>query len=56
MGAKQVRNELVRIHSLADVEEIIQQALEQPAALDDEGTDVAQELPIDAELDMSCAI
>ena len=53
-GAKRVRNELVRINSLADVERIIHSALEQPEAFSDE----EQESPIedvhDPELDLSC--
>ncbi|HLG61330.1 MAG TPA: tRNA-dihydrouridine synthase [Ktedonosporobacter sp.] len=54
-GAKRVRNELVRINSLADVERIIQAALDQPEVFSDE----EQELPVedlhDPELDLSCA-
>ena len=54
-GAKRVRNELVRINSLADVERIIHAALDQPETFGDE----EQELPIedvhDPELDLSCA-
>ncbi|HZO71394.1 MAG TPA: tRNA-dihydrouridine synthase [Ktedonobacteraceae bacterium] len=54
-GAKRVRNELVRINSLADVERIIQAALDQPEVFSDE----EQEPPIedlhDPELDLSCA-
>ena len=54
-GAKQVRNALVRINSLADVEQIIQQALDTPYVFDDEGQDIAIEDPRDSELDLSCA-
>ncbi len=36
-GAKQVRNALVRINSLSDVEQIIQQALDNPRNCGDEG-------------------
>ncbi len=56
-GAKRVRNELVRIHSLADVERIIMLALEQPEDLLDENgaePDTSEELR-DPELDLSCA-
>ncbi len=55
-GAKRVRNELVHINSLADVERIIQNALEHP---EDYGEDV-QALPVeeprDPELDLACAV
>ena len=55
-GAKRVRNELVRINSLADVERIIHAALEQPEAFGDEAE---PETPVedlhDPELDLSCA-
>lgn len=54
-GAKQVRNALVRINSLADVESIIADALEHPYTFPDEGQDVAIEEPQDSELDLSCA-
>ncbi|GAC1422630.1 MAG: tRNA-dihydrouridine synthase [Ktedonobacteraceae bacterium] len=55
-GAKRVRNELVRINSLADVERIIQNALDHP---EDYGEDV-QALPVDEprdpELDLACVV
>ncbi len=54
-GAKRVRNELVRINSLADVERIIAAALERQ---DEEGEgveDVQIEEVRDAELDVACA-
>jgi len=57
-GAKQVRNELVRINSLADVEEIIQRALEEPASSAEEPeilTTNSDEDLNDPELTMSCA-
>jgi tRNA-dihydrouridine synthase B len=56
-GAKHVRNELVHINSLADVEQIIQAALESPEKfIDEEGPHrVVENLP-DPELDMTCAI
>ncbi len=54
-GAKQVRNALVRINSLADVERIITDALDHPYTFSDEGQDVAIEEPQDSELDLSCA-
>ncbi len=55
-GAKRVRNELVRINSLADVEEIIQRSLEQPEAFTDEGPEPPTEELRDPELDLSCAV
>ncbi|BCL83309.1 tRNA-dihydrouridine synthase [Ktedonobacteria bacterium brp13] len=57
-GAKQVRNELVHINSLADVEEIIQRALEEPASSAEEPehlTTNSDEDLNDPELTMSCA-
>ena len=54
-GAKQVRNALVRINSLADVERIIQQALDTPEAFDDEESEASSEELRDPELDLSCA-
>lgn len=54
-GAKQVRNALVRINSLADVEAIIADALEHPYTFGDEGQELAIEEPQDSELDLSCA-
>lgn len=53
-GAKRIRNELVRINSLADVERIIQAALDSPETGDDE-LEVAQEAVRDSELDLTCA-
>ncbi len=55
-GAKRVRNELVRINSLADVEQIIRAALEFPDELGDEGPDVLAETLADPEQDMTCAM
>lgn len=54
-GAKRIRNELVRIHSLADVERIILAALDEPEKLDDEGFDMPVDEVRDAELDATCA-
>lgn len=62
-GAKRVRNDLVRINSLADVEEIIQRALEDVRSDSEELAEAANqphdendmELH-DPELDMSCAV
>ncbi|GHO52310.1 tRNA dihydrouridine synthase [Ktedonobacter robiniae] len=57
-GAKQVRNELVRINSLADVEEIIERALkqEEPADTPDSDEGIMQEELRDPELDLSCSL
>lgn len=56
-GAKRVRNELVRINSLADVEQIIQAALDNPEQFsDEEGSNTLTESLPDSELDMTCAI
>lgn len=56
-GAKRVRNELVRINSLADVEQIIQTALENPETfIDEEGLHIQVESLPDPEPDMTCAI
>ena len=54
-GAKRVRNELVRINSLADVECIIMAALEEHDDIEYEGVDVTPEDVRDAELDLTCA-
>jgi tRNA-dihydrouridine synthase B len=54
-GAKHIRNELVRIHSLADVERIILTALDEPETLDDEGFAMPVDEVHDPELDMTCA-
>ena len=54
-GARQVRNALVRINSLADVERIIHEALETPYTFNDEGPEIPIEEPRDSELDLSCA-
>lgn len=54
-GAKQVRNALVRINSLADVEQIIHTALDNPEAFNNEETIVPQEEVLDSELDLTCA-
>jgi len=53
-GAKQVRNDLVRVNSLADVERIIHIALDNPQAFQDE-SEFHQEAIIDPELDLTCA-
>ena len=57
-GAKQVRNELVRINSLADVEEIIARALTQEefAEAPESAEAIAQEELRDPELDLSCSL
>ena len=52
-GAKRVRNELVRINSLADVERIIMAALEEEDDVED-GADYALEEVRDTELDLTC--
>lgn len=55
-GAKQVRNALVRINNLADVERIIHAALENPEVFDnDETPDATFEEVRDSELDMVCS-
>jgi tRNA-dihydrouridine synthase B len=57
-GAKQVRSALVRINSLADVERIIEDALNDPNAYRDEQDDGLQEAleeVRDGELDLTCA-
>ena len=53
-GAKQVRNDLVRVNSLADVERIIHTALDNPQDFQDE-TESQQEAIIYPELDLTCA-
>jgi tRNA-dihydrouridine synthase B len=55
-GAKHVRNELVRINSLADVEQIIQHALKHPETSGDEESGVSIEALHDPELDLACAV
>ncbi|GCE49039.1 tRNA-dihydrouridine synthase [Thermosporothrix hazakensis] len=57
-GAKKVRNELVCINCLADVERIILQALEQPDAAEEESfvAPTLEEEVHDPELDMSCSL
>jgi len=52
-GAKQIRNALVRINSLADVERIIQTALDAPEAFDN-GVEASVDELWEGELDMSC--
>ena len=54
-GAKQIRSELVRINSLADVEQIIRTAQDTPEAFDDEGPEILQAEVRDAALDLTCA-
>jgi hypothetical protein len=53
-GAKKVRNDLVRINSLADVERIIHAALDNPEAFNNEA-EVLQEETYDSALDLTCA-
>ena len=53
-GAKQVRNDLVRVNSLVDVERIIHAALDNPQSFKDEDKS-QQEVIIDPELDLTCA-
>jgi tRNA-dihydrouridine synthase B len=53
-GAKQVRNDLVRVNSLADVERIIHTALHNPQSFQDETASLQEEIP-DPELDLTCA-
>lgn len=56
-GAKRVRNELVRINSLANVEEIIQNALSHPEYDTDEGIEAPPVEDVnDPEMDLSCAV
>lgn len=57
-GAKHVRNELVHINSLTDVERIIQQAIEHPEKSRDDAELLAEdEKPLnDPELDATCAL
>ena len=53
-GAKQIRNDLVRVNSLADVERVIQAALDNPQAFQDE-SESQEEAITDPELDLTCA-
>ncbi|GLV57088.1 tRNA-dihydrouridine synthase [Dictyobacter sp. S3.2.2.5] len=54
-GAKRVRNELVRINNLTQVEEIIQRALDQPEEVDDPAVVAAPPIEVhDTSLDLSC--
>jgi tRNA-dihydrouridine synthase B len=53
-GAKQVRNDLVRVNSLADVERIIHTAVDNPQAFQDK-SEFQQEAIVDPELDLTCA-
>jgi tRNA-dihydrouridine synthase len=53
-GAKQVRNDLVRVNSLADVEHIIHSALSNPQSCQDASETPLEEFP-DPELDLTCA-
>lgn len=55
-GAKRVRNELVRINSLADVERIIQHALDAPEDYSEDIQALPVEEPRDPELNMACAV
>jgi tRNA-dihydrouridine synthase B len=55
-GAKRIRNELVRINSLADVERIIQAALEHPEEFNDEGITSPVEEVHDPEAELTCAL
>src|SRR5438045_7355771 len=54
-GAKRIRNELVRINSLADVERIITAALDKGRKNEEEGLVAPQEETQDFQLDVSCA-
>src|SRR5947209_12744536 len=54
-SAKRVRNELVRINSLADVERIITVALDRGEENDEDGLVAPQEETQDFQLDVSCA-
>lgn len=55
-GAKRVRNELVRINSLAEVEEIIQHALEDPASASNDTEEKMPEIEVyDSSLDLTCS-
>ncbi len=55
-GAKQVRNDLVHINSLADVERIINAALDNPGAFNDDGSAFfTEEEARDPESDLTCA-
>jgi hypothetical protein len=51
-----VRNELVHINSLSDVEQIIFAALEHPEDSSEEELEASQEAVRDAELDLACAV
>lgn len=55
-GAKYVRNELVHINSLADVERIILEALDQPVEQDEMPLDMIHDESLDTELDTACAL
>ncbi len=55
-GAKRVRNELVHINSLADVESIIQNALDHPENYNEDVPALPMEEPRDPELDLACAV
>jgi tRNA-dihydrouridine synthase B len=55
-GAKQIRNALVRINSLANVEEIIRTALVQPEHFDSDIVEVPEEELHDSELDATCTL
>jgi tRNA-dihydrouridine synthase B len=54
-GAKQIRNALVRINSLADVEQIIQKAIDTLPLLGEEEAETPGEELRGSELDLSCA-
>ncbi|GHO89080.1 tRNA dihydrouridine synthase [Dictyobacter formicarum] len=53
-GAKRVRNELVRINNLTEVEEIIQRALNEVDETDDQPIEVPDIEVHDSSLDLSC--
>ncbi len=55
-GAKSIRNQLVRIDSLADVERIIQYALDHPEDYNDDVQMIPVAEPVDSELGLTCAI
>ncbi|GER86820.1 tRNA-dihydrouridine synthase [Dictyobacter vulcani] len=55
-GAKRIRNELVRINNLAEVEEIIQRALAEPARDSNEPEEKMPEIEVhDSSLDLTCS-
>jgi hypothetical protein len=55
-GAKRVRNELVHINSLADVEHIIQNAFDHPEDYSEDVQALPIEEPRDPEVDLVCTV